>query len=153
AEAKGVRLVGNCPPTTAWADPVGLSSALDAVIDNAVKFTPEGETVEVTVGSDRDPSSVVVTDNGPGLTDEELTRVGDRFWRSGRHQNVNGSGLGLSITRALLSAGGGSIAYDHHEPHGLRVTVTVPRHGFAAGENLPRSEERRVGKGCRHHGS
>jgi signal transduction histidine kinase len=137
AEAKGVRLVGNCPPTTAWADPVGLSSALDAVIDNAVKFTPEGETVEVTVGSDRDTSSVVVTDNGPGLTDEELTRVGDRFWRSGRHQNVNGSGLGLSITRALLSAGGGSIAYDHHEPHGLRVTVTVPRHGFAAGENLP----------------
>src|SRR5690606_37546983 len=115
AEAKGVRLVGSCPPTTAWADPVGLSSALDAVIDNAVKFTPEGETVEVTVGSDRDTSSVVVTDNGPGLTDEELTRVGDRFWRSGRHQNVNGSGLGLSITRALLSAGGGSIAYDHHE--------------------------------------
>lgn len=42
AEAKGVRLVGGCPPTTAWADPVTLSSALDAVIDNAVKFTPEG---------------------------------------------------------------------------------------------------------------
>ncbi|MFJ9668654.1 sensor histidine kinase [Streptomyces sp. NPDC101219] len=139
AEAKGVRLVGSCPPTTAWADPVGLSSALDAVIDNAVKFTPEGETVEVTVGSDRDTSSVVITDNGPGLTDEELTRVGDRFWRSGRHQNVNGSGLGLSITRALLSAGGGSIAYDHHEPHGLRVTVTVPRHGFAAGETCLRA--------------
>lgn len=127
AEAKGVRLVGDCPPTTAWADPVALSSALDAVIDNAVKFTPEGESVEVTVASNGRTSTVVVTDHGPGLTDEELVRIGDRFWRSGRHQNIKGSGLGLSITRALLAAGGGSLSYDHHEPHGLRATVTVPR--------------------------
>ncbi|MFH8801089.1 sensor histidine kinase [Streptomyces sp. NPDC017936] len=127
AEAKGVRLVGDCPPTTAWADPVTLSSALDAVIDNAVKFTPEGEDVEVTVESHGETSVVVVTDNGPGLTDEELARVGDRFWRSGRHQNVKGSGLGLSISRALLAAGGGSLEYAHHEPNGLKVTVSVPR--------------------------
>ncbi|MFD9005807.1 ATP-binding protein [Streptomyces sp. NPDC059582] len=129
ATAKGVRLVGDCPPTTAWADPITLSSALDAVIDNAVKFTPVDETVAVTVASNGETSTVVVTDNGPGLTEEELGRVGDRFWRSGRHQNVKGSGLGLSISRVLLEAGGGAIAYDHHEPHGLRVTVTVPRSG------------------------
>ncbi|KUM77004.1 sensor histidine kinase [Streptomyces curacoi] len=129
AEAKGVRLVGDCPPTTAWADPVALSSALDAVIDNAVKFTPQDERVEVTVTSNGSTSTIVVTDHGPGLTDEELARIGDRFWRSGRHQNIKGSGLGLSISRALLAAGGGSISYGHHEPHGLRVTVTVPRSG------------------------
>ncbi|MFI7016967.1 sensor histidine kinase [Streptomyces sp. NPDC050164] len=131
AEAKGVRLVGDCPPTTAWADPVALSSALDGVIDNALKFTPEGRTVEVTVVSNGDTSTVVVTDEGPGLTDEELARIGDRFWRSSRHQNIKGSGLGLSISRALLAAGGGLIAYDHHEPHGLKVTVAVPRGGPA----------------------
>ncbi|MGC9543130.1 sensor histidine kinase [Streptomyces sp. UG1] len=127
AEAKGVRLVGSCPPTTAWADPVALSSALDAVIDNAVKFTPRDQSVEVTVASDGTESTIEVADHGPGLTDEELARIGDRFWRSGRHQNIKGSGLGLSISRALLAAGGGSMAYGHHEPHGLRVTVTVPR--------------------------
>ncbi|MEU9382939.1 HAMP domain-containing sensor histidine kinase [Streptomyces sp. NPDC048279] len=127
ATAKGVRLSGECPATTGWADPITLSSALDAVIDNAVKFTPEGGSVEVGVAADGDVSTVVVTDTGPGLTDEELARVGDRFWRSGRHQNVKGSGLGLSITRALLAAGGGSLAYEHHEPRGLRVTVSVPR--------------------------
>jgi signal transduction histidine kinase len=130
-EAKGVRLVGECPPTTGWADPVTLSSALDAVIDNAVKFTPADEEVRVTVSSTGDAATVVVTDNGPGLTDEELARVGDRFWRSGRHQNIKGSGLGLSICRALLAAGDGSIAFGHHEPHGLEVTVTVPRSGPA----------------------
>ncbi|MGW7425194.1 sensor histidine kinase [Streptomyces sp. NPDC054813] len=129
AAAKGVRLTGECPATTGWADPITLSSALDAVIDNAVKFTPKGGSVEVGVAADGGVSKVVVTDTGPGLTAEELARVGDRFWRSGRHQNVKGSGLGLSITRALLAAGGGSLSYEHREPRGLRVTVSVPRSG------------------------
>ncbi|WP_156726355.1 sensor histidine kinase [Streptomyces apocyni] len=128
AEAKGVRLTcEGLAATTAWADPIALSSALDAVIDNALKFTPEGETVTVTTASNGSTSTITVTDGGPGLTDDELTRVGDRFWRSNRHQNVTGSGLGLSITRALLAAGGGSIHYAHHAPRGLCVTLTVPR--------------------------
>jgi len=127
AEERGVRLKGTCPATTGWADPVALSSALDAVIDNALKFTPEGEEVRVEVSWSGAQTTVVVTDGGPGLTEDELARIGDRFWRSNRHQNVQGSGLGLSISRALLTAGGGSIAYEQHEPHGLRVTVGVPR--------------------------
>ncbi|CAM5732022.1 histidine kinase OS=Streptomyces tendae OX=1932 GN=GUR47_34610 PE=4 SV=1 [Streptomyces tendae] len=102
-----------------------------------MKFTPPEETVRVEVASAGDTATVVVTDNGPGLTDEELTRVGDRFWRSGRHQNVNGSGLGLSICRALLAAGDGAISFGHHDPHGLQVTVTVPRTGTAPQEPEP----------------
>lgn len=130
AEENGVRLTADgASAVTAWADPVALSSALDAVIDNACKFTPAGEEVRVTVASGREDVTVVVADRGPGLTDQELERVGDRFWRSTRHQNVRGSGLGLSISRALLAAGGGSLTYAPHEPHGLRVTVTVPRNG------------------------
>ncbi|MFT2018815.1 ATP-binding protein [Streptomyces sp. 796.1] len=112
---------------SAWADPVALSSALDAVIDNALKFTPEGERVVVDVQTNGATVRITVADDGPGLTAEELERVGDRFWRSNRHQNVSGSGLGLSITRALLSAGGATIAYAPHEPHGLLVTIAVPR--------------------------
>ncbi|MFB7514431.1 ATP-binding protein [Streptomyces sp. NPDC056144] len=129
ADDKGVRLTGTCGAVTGWADPVALSSALDAVIDNALKFTPAGEEVTVTVSAAPDGKTVgvVVADLGPGLTEDELTRVGDRFWRSGRHQNIKGSGLGLSITRVLLTAGGGGISFAPNEPHGLRVTVTVPR--------------------------
>ncbi|MDT0429509.1 MULTISPECIES: sensor histidine kinase [Streptomyces] len=128
AEEKGVRLTQDgSPAVTGWADPVALSSALDAVVDNALKFTPPGEEVRVTVGADGTGATVVVADRGPGLTEQELERIGDRFWRSNRHQNVQGSGLGLSISRTLLTAGGGSIGYGTHEPHGLRVTVTVPR--------------------------
>lgn len=133
AEEKGVRLTGTGrAAATGWADPIALSSALDAVIDNALKFTPEGEAVEVVLSVEGDEVRVVVADRGPGLTEEELQRVGDRFWRSGRHQNVKGSGLGLSISRALLAAGGGSLSYETNPPHGLRVTVAVPRTDPAA---------------------
>lgn len=130
AEEKGVRLrADGSSAVTAWVDPIALSSALDAIIDNALKFTPAGEEVVVTVASGRDDVTVVVTDRGPGLTAQEMERVGDRFWRSTQHQNIQGSGLGLSISQALLAAGGGSLSYAAHEPHGLRVTVSVPRNG------------------------
>jgi signal transduction histidine kinase len=127
ADEKGVRLTGDCPAVTGWADPVTLSSALDAVIDNALKFTPSGEEVKVCVARNGESTEIVVADRGPGLREDELARIGDRFWRSAGHQNVKGSGLGLSISRALLAAGGGSITYAPHEPHGLCVTVAVPR--------------------------
>ncbi|MFE5717798.1 sensor histidine kinase [Streptomyces erythrochromogenes] len=130
AEEKGVRLTETGrTAVTGWADPIALSSALDAVIDNALKFTPAGEAVEVSVSAEGRSARVVVADRGPGLTEDELQRVGDRFWRSGRHQNIKGSGLGLSISRTLLAAGGGTLSYETNPPHGLRVTVTVPRTG------------------------
>ncbi|MGD3110269.1 ATP-binding protein [Streptomyces sp. YGL11-2] len=128
ADDKGVRLAyEGHPAVTGWADPVALSSALDAVVDNALKFTPAGEPVTVAVAADGAYVRITVADRGPGLAEDELARIGDRFWRSGRHQNVSGSGLGLSIARALLAAGGATIAYAPHPPHGLEVTVSVPR--------------------------
>ncbi|MDT3398544.1 HAMP domain-containing sensor histidine kinase [Streptomyces sp. B1866] len=140
AEREGVDLVyEGAAAVTGWADPVALSSALDAVVDNAVKFTPAGARVRVTAEPGADTVAVTVADSGPGLTSEELARIGDRFWRSGRHQNVSGSGLGLSISRTLLAAGGGTIAYAPNEPSGLRVTISVPRRSpadRAAGHGL-----------------
>ncbi len=114
---------------TGWADPVTLSSALDAVVDNAVKFTPSGGRVEISVVARGETVTVTVADGGPGLAEDELARVGDRFWRSGRHQNVSGSGLGLSIARIMLRQGGGGLSFAPNTPHGLRVGVTVPRSG------------------------
>ncbi|MEV4435963.1 HAMP domain-containing sensor histidine kinase [Streptomyces sp. NPDC049585] len=128
AERNGVALNYRGPrAATGWADPIALSSALDAVVDNALKFTPSRARVEVLVEVAGPHVHITVADGGPGLTDEELTRIGDRFWRSNRHQNVSGSGLGLSITRALLTPGGATLAYEHNRPTGLRATISVPR--------------------------
>ncbi|GAB3119769.1 HAMP domain-containing sensor histidine kinase [Streptomyces calidiresistens] len=128
AERRGLTLERPGPGAlTALADPVALSSALDALIDNALKFTPPGGTVTIRTSAAGGRVRIEVLDTGPGLQDDELERIGDRFWRSGRHQNVSGSGLGLSIVRALLAAGHGTIDFTHHRPHGLRVVVSLPR--------------------------
>lgn len=112
---------------TGWADRTALSSALDAVIDNALKFTPRGGPVRVRAAAEGPSLTITVADSGPGLTPDELDRVGDRFWRSPRHQNVDGSGLGLSIARVLLAQGGGGVSFAANESRGLAVTLTVPR--------------------------
>ena len=109
------------------ADAQALSSALDAVLDNAVKFSPPGGSIDVAliVEEDNREIGVAVADSGEGLTEAELSRVGDRFWRSPRHQNVGGSGLGLSIVRRLLRESGGRLEVARRVPHGLVVTLWV----------------------------
>ena len=127
ADDKGVTLVGTCPATTAWADPIALSSALDAVIDNALKFTPAGEAVEVRV-----------TSNGEiihGRRHRRRARPQRRGTRTGRrpllaqHRAPEHQGIG---PRPLHLPGADRGGRRFHlvrppEPHGLRVTVTVPR--------------------------
>jgi signal transduction histidine kinase len=112
----------------ALVDPVALTGALDVVVDNALKFGPAGSTV--TVGVDRVDGEIVVDvgDQGPGLDDEELSRVGDRFWRSRRHTNVSGSGLGLSIARTLLGPSQARIEVSPRDTGGLSVRLRVPAH-------------------------
>ncbi|MEE1781957.1 HAMP domain-containing sensor histidine kinase [Streptomyces sp. SP17BM10] len=130
AEQRGIELRWDGPALAlGMADPIGFGSALDAVLDNALKFSPEGSRVRLRVAVRRDEVAVTVSDAGPGLTEEELSRAGDRFWRSPRHQNVDGSGLGLSIARTLLLAGGGSLGFAPVKPTGLAVTLAVPRPG------------------------
>ena len=128
AQQRGVELsmAGNTA-VTAWSDPIALSSALDAVVDNALKFTPRGESVTVSVTPAGSHVTIEIADHGPGLAEDELERVGDRFWRSGRHQNIAGSGLGLSITRALLAAGKATIAFSPNKPRGLKAIISLPR--------------------------
>lgn len=130
ARRRGLRLICRAAPQArGWADPIGFGSALDAVLDNALKFGPPDSEVVLSVVVRPQEVALTVTDSGPGLTEEELARVGDRFWRSPRHQNVDGSGLGLSIARTLLQAGGGSLDFAPVRPSGLAVTFTVPRAG------------------------
>ena len=110
----------------ALVDPALVGSALDAVLDNAVKFSPAGGRVDVDVVVDGGELRVDVTDEGPGLGVDELDRIGDRFWRSPASQNVPGSGLGLSIARTLLQGTGGRLGFAAIAGHGLRVSLWLP---------------------------
>jgi signal transduction histidine kinase len=127
-DRRGVRLdLRSATTDRALVDPVLFGSALDAVLDNAVKFSPPGGRVEVAVVRDGAEIRVDVRDEGPGLSAAELGRLGDRFWRSASSQNVPGSGLGLSIAQTLLDATGGDLRFAAAPGHGLRVSLTAPR--------------------------
>jgi two-component system OmpR family sensor kinase len=99
------------------------------VLDNAVKFSPIGGQVVVGVLTDPDMAVVAVTDSGPGIPDEEISRVFERFYRgsASRTAGVPGVGLGLAISRAVLEGWGGDITVTSGQQVGTTVTVRLPR--------------------------
>jgi signal transduction histidine kinase len=104
----------------------GLEVVLDALLDNALKFTEPGTEVRVTVTEADGKVDIAVRDQGPGLREDELERAADRFWRSTSHQNVPGSGLGLAIVTEIMARSDGSLRLGSPEGGGLEVTVTLP---------------------------
>jgi signal transduction histidine kinase len=127
AEVKDVRLGrGGNAAATVRIQPAGLEAVLDALLDNAIKFTERATTVRVDVDGTADTVGMTVSDEGPGLRVEELDRATDRFWRSARDQNVPGSGLGLAIVHRIVDRAGGSVVVRNGE-RGLLVEVSLPR--------------------------
>ena len=113
----------------AWHDAGALAGAVDAVLDNALKYSPERTAVTVDVrrlDGDRPGVAVVVTDEGPGLAPADLHRVGDRFWRAPSTSGEPGSGLGMSIATTLLERHGGGLRVEPAPDGGLRVSLLVP---------------------------
>ncbi|MDN5747452.1 MAG: HAMP domain-containing histidine kinase [Pseudonocardia sp.] len=108
--------------------PAGVvETVLDAVLDNAVKFTPAGGRVTVALGATATHVEIAVRDTGPGLEPEELERATDRFWRSPRQINTEGSGLGLAIAARTVELGGGNLDLALPPGGGLRVVARLPR--------------------------
>jgi signal transduction histidine kinase len=123
-----IELVTDVPGEPQYARLVAtaLDQALDALIDNALKFTPAGGRVEVGVASRDGGVEVTVRDTGPGLTQEQCRRATERFWRAADAQNVDGAGLGLSIVTVLVEASGGSFRLSPATPGGLEARIWFP---------------------------
>lgn len=129
AQAKGVALVlEGGQGDTAWCDEQRLAQVLRALIDNAIKFSPPGSTVRVTAEADATTATLAVSDNGPGIPEEELPHVFERFHR-GRQERAttSGAGLGLSIARELTELLGGQITAASRDGEGASFTVRLPR--------------------------
>ncbi|NAS21818.1 HAMP domain-containing protein [Herbidospora sp. NEAU-GS84] len=100
----------------------GLQRAAVNILDNAVKFSPEGGTVTVRL---RD-GELTVRDEGPGIADEELPHVFERFWRSPAARSLPGSGLGLAIVAQAVRAADGEVGLESGPSGGTTVTVRLP---------------------------
>ncbi|MEU2431002.1 HAMP domain-containing sensor histidine kinase [Streptomyces sp. NPDC007861] len=106
------------------ADPDALERAVGNLVDNAVKWSPDGGRVLVRVTS---CGSVTVTDQGPGIPEADLPYVFDRFYRSPAARSLPGSGLGLAIVRQVAETYGGGVAAEPLEHgHGLRMRISLP---------------------------
>ncbi|MFC3695606.1 ATP-binding protein [Chenggangzhangella methanolivorans] len=103
-----------------------LTAALMNVVDNAVRYTPSGGSVDVSSALAGDRVEIAVRDTGPGVAEDELERVFERFVRAGRATS-GGAGLGLAIVKAAAARSGMEVRLENAaEPRGLRVTISLP---------------------------
>ncbi|NEC90966.1 HAMP domain-containing sensor histidine kinase [Streptomyces sp. SID12501] len=103
-------------------EPSALERAVVNILDNAVKFSPEGGTIEVQLAS----GVLTVRDHGPGIPADEIAHVFDRFWRSPSARALPGSGLGLSIVARTVQQAGGEVTLARAAGGGTVATVRLP---------------------------
>jgi two-component system sensor histidine kinase MprB len=109
-------------PSLVHGVPGRLDRAVTNLLDNAAKWSPPGELVEVDVAD----GTVTVRDHGPGITDADLPFIFDRFYRSAEARSMRGSGLGLAIVRQVAEAHGGHVMVERPPDGGTRFVLTVP---------------------------
>ncbi|WP_298438926.1 ATP-binding protein [Geobacter sp.] len=126
AMEKGVDLgMTESDAVTVTGEEEALRAMIGNLVDNAVRYTPPGGTVDVAVRRGEHEAVIEVVDTGPGIPAVDRERVFDRFFRRG--ENTTGSGLGLAIVKSAVERHGGSITLtDADEGKGLKVSVTLP---------------------------
>ncbi|UXY32191.1 HAMP domain-containing sensor histidine kinase [Streptomyces sp. HUAS TT20] len=115
------RIVVDATPARVVAKPGQLLRAVGNLLDNAVKFTPRGTPIEVTVR----PGRIDVRDHGPGIDPADLPHVFDRFYRAVDARAVTGSGLGLAIAQQIVHQCGGTIRAANHPDGGALFTLQL----------------------------
>jgi two-component system sensor histidine kinase MprB len=103
-----------------------LERAVLNVLDNAAKWSPPGSEIDVVVTRSGSSWRLEVRDHGPGITDEDLPHVFDRFYRSAAARFLPGSGLGLAIVRQVVESSGGSVAAVSSPSGGTIVRIDLP---------------------------
>jgi signal transduction histidine kinase len=106
------------------ADRERIRQALSNLIGNSVKFSPPGTVIDLHAGRKDGEIVVSVCDRGPGMNEEQLSHVFDRFWQS-RRTDREGAGLGLTITRGIIEAHGGRIWVESKEGSGSKFSFTL----------------------------
>ncbi len=110
-----------------YVDPALFERALGNLMDNALRFTPEGGTIQISITVKAAHSEVTVSDNGYGITPEHLPRVFDRFYRVDSSRSSDGAGLGLALVKSIVDLHGGSAKIESEVNRGTTVTLTFPK--------------------------
>ena len=116
------------PAITVMADRDRLGQAIATMVDNAVRFAPDGGHVTVLVGSRAAAARIEVLDDGPGVDANDMSHVFDRFYQAdpSRDRASGTSGLGLAIARAIAQAHGGRVGAESRPEGGARFWLEIP---------------------------
>ncbi len=127
-ELKGIRLTGRFPERLEiQADRVQIQQAVRNLLDNAVKFSPSGGEVEVEVReTEGNRVQIQVRDSGPGIPEEDLPHIFERFYRGQTTQQVPGTGLGLAIVQAVVAEHQGIVWAENRPEGGACFTIELP---------------------------
>jgi two-component system, OmpR family, heavy metal sensor histidine kinase CusS len=110
-------------------DSLLFSRAISNLIENALRFTPDGGKITVTIAPDNGCIEVAVKDNGRGIEAEHLPRVFDRFYRAEASRSSDGAGLGLALVKSIVDLHGGSVRIDSAPGQGTTVIISFPSRG------------------------
>jgi len=110
-----------------YGDPVLFGRAVSNLVDNALRSTPDGGTIQILIAVNGAHSEVVVRDNGRGVSPEHLPRLFDRFYRVDSSRSSDGAGLGLALVKSIVDLHGGSAKIESEVNRGTTVTLTFPK--------------------------
>lgn len=127
---RDIRFAHPAKPLTLRGDPHLLGEALDNVLRNACKYTPEAAAIEVRVQPQDAQILLEIRDHGPGVPPDELAKLTTPFYRSGERMHGDGFGLGLSIVKRAVEKHGGRLELANHPEGGLWVKFWLPGGAF-----------------------
>ena len=130
AQAKGISISVDCTACALTSvNPPLLEQAVVNLVDNAVKYSPEGSSVQVGLTETPEEIVISVTDHGPGVPREHVPRLFERFYRvdKARSRDLGGTGLGLAIVKHIAQAHGGSVSVDSRVGQGSTFRIHLPR--------------------------
>ena len=127
AEEKGISIVAESIDAEGVFDPKWTEEAIFNLLDNAVKYTPSGGEVRISVSSYELFSAVHIRDTGPGIPEEEQPKVFQRFYRGMEHQNEEGVGIGLYLVRQIAEGQGGYVKVISEKGMGSTFSLYLPR--------------------------
>jgi signal transduction histidine kinase len=121
-------------PVRVLHDPQRIGQVVSNLVGNAVKFTPRGGRVRVSLRPTRDGAAIEVRDTGIGIPPDELPHIFDRFYRGAQSESrSSGSGLGLAIVKSIVDMHGGRVVVESLPGEGSRFRVLLPRDPQAVG--------------------
>lgn len=130
AQAKRITIQQSGTPPSVFGDESTLTQLIVILLDNAIKYSPDGSRIDIASKSSERTATISITDHGNGIEKDALEHVFERFYRANKartNSTTDGYGLGLSIAKHIADMHHGTVTLSSRVGHGTTATVTLPR--------------------------